>query len=213
MQEREAKKEQIGSESENGAVRLEMHHARFWLRWFSVHAPHLFDEAVALGVDPELRGSPEPHSTFFFHSIEMRSESEDPPRERAAPCAAGERGGAHTRPARPALLRHGGSPLGHGAVPVRPPQPDVDVLGAALEEVHLQALPLAAASGEHRKNVPGSGNDMWYITARGVRSWPRGEGPDLRGLTGSVQPPPAECACGERAGPRCVAELLAPAGV
>ena len=85
MQEREAKKEQIGSESENGAVRLEMHHARFWLRWFSVHAPHLFDEAVALGVDPELRGSPEPHSTFFFHSIEMRSESEDPPRERAAP--------------------------------------------------------------------------------------------------------------------------------
>ena len=29
--------------------------------------------------------APEPHSTFFFHSIEMRSESEDPPRERAAP--------------------------------------------------------------------------------------------------------------------------------
>ena len=31
-------------------------------------------------------------------------------------------------------------------------------------------------------------------------------------MTGSVQPPPAECACGERAAPHCVAELPAPAG-
>ena len=56
--------------SENTARRLEMHTARFWLRLFGVHAPHLFEEAVGLGVDVDLRGTPEPHDTFFFRSIE-----------------------------------------------------------------------------------------------------------------------------------------------
>ena len=56
--------------SENTARRLEMHTARFWLKLFEAHAPHLLGEAIDRGVDPDLAGIPEPHDGFFFYSIE-----------------------------------------------------------------------------------------------------------------------------------------------
>ena len=53
--------------SENTAVRLEMHHARFWLRLFEAHAPHLFEVAVAKGVDPDATGAVEHQKVKSCH--------------------------------------------------------------------------------------------------------------------------------------------------